>query len=272
MGQRERYEPTMLLSNTNYKIERSKEKIVKDSKRRVKKQKAYLKNFFKTHYMKSAQRAMKLAIKYHNKKRKSGQEEVSHQLELISYGLPLLSLEKTYTTERTIVALFLHDFAEDINFSDISKEDLKKAGNPSNMKDFLIAIFDTATYNLILSVTKKPGFRKTIEDYEEYYAGISRIRNGIIVKMIDRLNNMESMIDAPEIFTIKKREAYVREVELFMLPLAREKRKLRSVTPERYQLITLLIKELKIYSKFIRKINALETKLNEHVGEDEIPF
>jgi (p)ppGpp synthase/HD superfamily hydrolase len=211
-----------------------------ESKERVAKQKVYLTGYFHATNMAQSIKAMEVATKLHCGERKGGQPEISHQFELVSYGLPLFEKYSMEFKDSLVAALFLHDTIEDI----------------PEQGTFALGFFPKKIRDIVLAVTKDCLFKKTEEDYINYYDKIAEAPvEAIMVKMIDRLHNLESMLECPEIFNKKKREAYVQEVEKYMIPTAKITRKDYS---EYYQVITFLIKELKTYIKFIKRINELD--------------
>lgn len=218
-----------------------KQKVAVESKIRVKKQKQYLKGYFSAKGMYKSLAAMKIAMRYHSGERKGGQPEISHQFELVSYGLPLFEQYGITFTDIMISALLLHDTIEDYY--------------EQGMIEMISEACGEEVIILVSAVTKWDGFKKVSEDYIRYYNQISLEKFAIIVKMIDRLHNLESMLEASHIFDKKKRIKYLSEVKNFIIPVAKKE---RQESPEYYQLITFLIRELNTYIKFIERINELD--------------
>ena len=219
-----------------------KNEIAKKAKERLEKQITYLTGYFHAKELKQSLKAMELAIEVHTGKRKGGQPEVSHQFELISYGLPIFEKYEGEILDNIIAALFLHDIPED-------------ADPTLNYIDIIKTNFNKEVFELVMAVTKPREFKKTQKEYISYYENIGQIPFGIVVKMIDRLHNLESMLEAPDIFNLQKRIKYIEEVETHMIPLSK---KIRKENIEYYQVITFLIKELKTYIKFLKRINELD--------------
>lgn len=202
---------------------------------RLRKQKDYLKKYFKLNKMPLSLKAMEMALTYHTGMRKGGEKaEVSHQFELVSYALPLY--EDSPDKDIIVSACFLHDVCEDydVPFETIAKE------------------FGMDVVTTVKGVTKAKGFTKTPADYEAYYKGMLENPFILPVKACDRLHNLSTML---EVFTLKKRKAYIEEVREFMIPTAK---KVRMLYPETYQKVTLLIRLLEMYCSLIETINQKE--------------
>lgn len=219
-----------------------KKEIARNAEIRLEKQRNYLRGYFHSRGMYQSLKALEIAFKYHTNKRKGGQPEITHQFELVSYALPIFEKYETIFLDRLISALLLHDTLEDYDRVKV-------------LKDLESSNFDKETLSMIFAVTKKEGFSKTEKEYQEYYNGIVKNQLAIIVKMIDRLHNIESMLECPEIFTLKKREKYIEETEKYIIPSGKQ---IRREKPELYQPITFLIRELKTYISFTKRINELD--------------
>ncbi len=201
---------------------------------RLEKQKLYLTGLFAGKGMYKAIEAMHLALEFHTGKRQGGEAEVSHQFELVSYAVPLF--EDSIHLEKIVCICFLHDIVEDYNYS----------------QEQLVYKFGEDITKNVVNVSKPVNFKKEAAHYERYYSYVSSSPLSMIVKLIDRLHNFESMLNAPEIFTFTKRVKYMEEVETYMIPSAKL---VRSEYPEHYQKITFLIRLLKTYMKFIKEYN-----------------
>lgn len=197
---------------------------------RLEKQINYLSGYFQGRGMFKAIKAMHYAMEYHNGERKGGGKEFSHQFELVSYIIPIFEKHDLVLLEELVCIAFLHDIVEDYGFS----------------KETILMEFGIEILGGVLAVTKKQGFQKILEDYEEYYGQMQYFRD-IVVKMCDRLHNLSSM---GPVFSVDKKVAYIYEVRTFMIPKAKE---IRAKFPEHYQTLTLLIQLLKTYCKLIEE-------------------
>lgn len=205
---------------------------------RLRKQKDYLKKYFKLNKMPLSLKAMEMALTYHTGMRKGGEKaEVSHQFELVSYALPLY--EDNENKDIIVSACFLHDVCEDydVSFETIAKE------------------FGSVVAETVKGVTKPKEFAKTQTEYQVYYEGMIANAHILPVKACDRLHNLSTML---EVFTLKKRQDYIEEVREFMIPTAK---KVRMLYPETYQKVTLLIRLLEMYCSLIETINKKEEQI-----------
>jgi len=200
--------------------------------KRLKKQKKLFNKYFIDLNYTKAIAAMNLALEYHTGLRKDGSPEVGHQFDLNSYLMPLF--ENTEIHEQLIVVAFLHDLPEDYNFlfSEINY------------------LFGSKIEYSTKMITKKKGFAKTTEDYQEYYAGMATDLISVIVKMSDRLHNLSSIIKAGESFSDKRKLEYIAEAREYLIPEAKKMRK-NSIYSSK---ITMLIQIMKNYCDLIEEI------------------
>jgi len=107
----------------------------------------------------------------------------------------------------------------------------------------LYADFDTLTFDIVKRMTKTKNFKKTVAFYTKYYRKLSKNPLSVIAKLLDRIHNYESMSERGFDFKAK----YFDEVEKYLIPMAK---KARREFKEYDQIITFLIRQLKVLSHF----------------------
>ena len=106
--------------------------------------------------------------------------------------------------DNLLSACLLHDVCEDCQ---VEPEEL-----PVNEE----------TREAVRLLSKPKGFQKTEKGYQEYYDGISRNRIAIMVKLLDRCNNVSGMASC---FTDEHMAAYIKETQNYIHPLIEKARK-----------------------------------------------
>ena len=148
-----------------------------------------------------ALKAFNLAKQYHSGMRKDWvTPEFQHQLEIAHY---LLTLRGVQNEEDVLCSALLHDIREDY---DIEHDVI--------VKDFW---FEVA--NAVEALTKK--FKGDNKSYKNYFHQMSRNPIASLVKGVDRINNINSMV---WVFTPTKQLEYVRMVDEYFLPMLKSAR------------------------------------------------
>lgn len=124
---------------------------------------------------------------------------INHPLLMTCHALAL-GLEE----DNLLSACLLHDVCEDCQ---VEPEEL-----PVNEE----------TREAVRLLSKPKGFQKTEKGYQEYYDGISRNRIAIMVKLLDRCNNVSGMASC---FTDEHMAAYIKETQNYIHPLIEKARK-----------------------------------------------
>jgi len=148
-------------------------------------------------------KAFRHAEELHNGLRKDGiTPEFAHQIWIASFAITLPIPAEL--VERILIAIFYHDSMEDKN---LSREELGKLHGE-----------DVA--DIIWRLTKKT--RGTQISKEEYFIRLIGRMESIIIKAIDRLHNLKTMVG---VFSTEKMLSYAQEAIDFFLPMLKEGRK-----------------------------------------------
>lgn len=209
---------------------------------RTSKQERYFKKYFEKNNMLYALKSLELINKYHQGLRRDGQEERSHLFEVL--GMVISNYNDRMNAsdlEKLIVVAGLHDLVED--YKDlISFKDLKKMFP----LDFILSI---------KKLTKWETFKKTEKDYNHYHNKIKKDKFAVIIKAIDRIHNLNS---CSRVFSIKRKEEYIKETEKYIIPNLKH---IRKEFKELYIPITNLIYSLKNHIEQLNYIMELEKKV-----------
>jgi len=161
---------------------------------RYEKQKAFFKGFFLGREMLEALDALELASKYHVGTRKNGDPEFSHQITIVGHILQAFDGRISSSDLELMVSdALLHDIVEDHNV-DISKYN-----------------FSTNVTRDVGYLTKTPGI-----SLDEYFEVISESLTASIVKIFDRLSNLQTMVGG---FSDEKIKEYIKETKDYVFPL-----------------------------------------------------
>lgn len=178
----------------------------------------------------NALRAFTLAKKYHSGMRKDGvTPEFQHQLDICHY---LLTLKWIENEEDVLCAALLHDIREDYEIENSE-------------------ILNTFWANVAIAVeclTKK--FKGDSKSYKNYFSQIANNPIASLVKGVDRINNINSMI---WVFTSEKQLDYVRLVSQYFLPMLKEARENFPEQTYAYQNIETILRQL---SRFVNEMNT----------------
>ena len=162
--------------------------------------------------------AMQYAKPFHGGKRKDNiTPEFQHQLEIALF-ITNLTIDEP---ENTIALSFLHDSCEDADL------DIDEVGNK----------FGIEIKTPLWLVTKK--YKGTKKSTEEYYDSISRDKVASILKGVDRINNVNSMVG---VFSIEKQKEYIIETEKFVLPMIKKAQDLFPSQDGAYETIKYVLK------------------------------
>jgi len=151
---------------------------------------------------------------------------ISHPLNMACHALALGIKE-----DDIIAAILLHDVMEDCGTA------LEELPVSNHVKNIIVTVTKTK------AAKEDPGeSRIQNEKLDKYYGGIMQSREAMVVKILDRLNNVCSM---PTGFTKDRMVDYVQETEIYILPMLE---KLTREYPEfydaayliRYHLLSLL--------------------------------
>ena len=145
-------------------------------------------------------RAITYAEQVHCNKRRDGNPEFSHQLEMLSLALSLhSSLLNPYGV---YMAIILHDTIEDY---------------PEYQQELSLMFPDTVKYSRNLSK-----FTDTESDgdktYYEYFAQLSKCEVCSVVKIIDRIHNLSTAVG---VFSTEKLSEYCDEVDNYFVDMMR---------------------------------------------------
>lgn len=147
--------------------------------------------------------ALEYAAGFHTGTRKDGKTpEYDHQVSMAH-------LIRTFVNhlnfpEETLAATCLHDTAEDY---DLSFDEIRD-------------VFGKKVSKAVKLLTKK--HRGTKVPPEVYYAAMADNPIASIVKGVDRINNISTMVD---VFTHEKQEAYIEETQNLILPMLKKARR-----------------------------------------------
>lgn len=122
---------------------------------------------------------------------------IYHPLLMVCHALAL-----HLTEDALLAALLLHDVCEDCR---------DENGNRIRPEDLPV---DVAAQEAVRLVTKPERLRRGWE--EPYFGGIAGNRTAVVVKILDRCNNISMMASA---FNANKMAGYIKETEQYILPL-----------------------------------------------------
>ena len=152
--------------------------------------------------------AMEFAAKHHAGFRKDGvTPEFDHQVSIALYAMTLPDL---MYREEVIATIFLHDVREDYAITDQEIRELFPDNPP------LAERVSKAVNNM----TKE--FRGIKRDESALFDAMAEDCIASIAKGCDRIHNFGSM---PEVFTIEKQKAYIKEAEDLFFPMLKKARR-----------------------------------------------
>jgi (p)ppGpp synthase/HD superfamily hydrolase len=143
--------------------------------------------------------ALEKGLKYHKGKRKGGDPEFSHQVNIALFALTLPGIRDM---ERLVCVILLHDVREDY---DVGHEEL--------ISWFPNREFAMKVAFSVENMTKV--FRKVRKDDIQVFEQLGEDEYGSIAKGCDRIHNISTM----EIFTVEKQKEYLKEVDEYFFPM-----------------------------------------------------
>ena len=160
---------------------------------RYEKQKAFFKGYFLGREMWEALSALELASKHHTGFRKNGAPELSHQITIVGHILQAFDGRiSTSDLEVMVTDALLHDIVEDYNV---------------NIK----GLFGHEVQRDVEYLTKTPGIK-----LDEYFDVIGESLTASVVKIFDRLSNLQTMVGG---FNDEKIKEYIKETRDYVFPL-----------------------------------------------------
>ena len=158
-----------------------------------------------------ALKAMYYASHKHTGMRKDGKtREFHHQLEI---GMHITTLKGLENEELCIAAAMLHDVMEDY---DVSREMLERE-------------FPSEVIDVVWLLTKK--FNGVVKDVDVYFNEIMNNAAASVVKGIDRVHNVQTMVG---VFSVEKQQHYMYEVKKYFIPMLKKARYLFSLQGAAY--------------------------------------
>ena len=206
------------------------------------KMKTYITAYCNAKHFYETKRALEYALAMHEGQfRKKG-----HSLERIPYIYhPLLltchALALGLEDEKLLSACLLHDVCEDCGVM------------PGELP------FNDAVKEAVRLVTKPADYRGTEEDKIAYYDRIADNPTAMMVKILDRCNNVSSMATS---FKDKRMAEYILETQTYIHPLME---KLRSEYPEYYNAVFLIKYHMNSVMEALK--HHMHTELSETVAE-----
>lgn len=149
-----------------------------------------------------AMKALEKGREIHDGWRKDGETpEYQHQLEIALY---LLTVKGVKNIEDVVICALLHDTLEDY---------------PDKIDPhWIIENFGNKNYQTLKNLNKH-----NFKNYDEYFEALENDENGSLIKLGDRINNVQSMNRGK--FSIEKQQKYIDEVQKYFLPMAKKARK-----------------------------------------------
>lgn len=145
--------------------------------------------------------AFAFAQEYHvNLRKDKVTPELQHQLEIALY---ITTLKGVIDEQRAICVALLHDVLEDYDV--VCYNDL-------------VSMFGNDIADDVMALSKYHRGTKIHDTDESYFKGILARQYSALVKGVDRINNLQSMVG---VFTIEKQKTYVEEAEKMFLPMLR---------------------------------------------------
>lgn len=149
----------------------------------------------------TAIKAMYYASRLHTGLRKDGHtREFHHQLEI---GMHISTLRGLENEELCIAAAMLHDVMEDYDVS----------------RGMLETEFDAELVHIVWLLTRK--YNGLNKDLDSYFHEITHNPVASIVKGVDRIHNVQTMVG---VFNLEKQRRYIFEVEQYFIPMLKQAR------------------------------------------------
>ena len=203
--------------------------------------------------------ALEYASRYHTNKRKDQlTPEFNHMIIIASY---LRTLSDGFSfREETLALAFLHDLPEDydISFEKIESDFKKeweiqeKVYSRENLESFNVSRMMTA----LRLLTKK--YNKTVTPPDVYFPAMENDPIASIVKGVDRIHNFAT---CGSVFSDVKKQSYIKETELFILPMIKQAQRNYPQQNNVYENIKLVLKmQMDLIECGIKKSKKKSTK------------
>lgn len=201
---------------------------VKDNHKRAEKQYLFFKGYFTSHNMPNSLKALKLVEKHHKGERRDGDPEKIHLYEVAGTLLAIFEDKVDLKVLDQIVASgLLHDLVEDY----------PKEYSPSCLhRDFSSSGHDIPM--IVMALCKPTDFDKSKEAYQKYFFQIATSIFAVIIKIADRLHNLQTSKGG---MTIERIKLYIEEVNTYFYPMIKQA---REDYPKFYMPLTFLKKQL----------------------------
>lgn len=202
-----------------------------------------LHSYLKGRGFNKALEAFDLAKKTHVGFRKDGiTPNFQHQVEICLFIMNLKEIRPALEEDIYCAAL-LHDIREDHH---LSHKEIEAQFGP-NVADY------------VETLTKE--FKNARKDEKVYFEGIADCPACSLIKGVDRINNISSMVG---VFTIAKQEHYIFEIEEYFLPMLKTARNKFPDQSASYHLMSTFLRNM---SHAIKSTLAAENELIELKGQ-----
>jgi (p)ppGpp synthase/HD superfamily hydrolase len=150
----------------------------------------------------ASEKALEFGATHHTGVRKDNlTPEFFHQITMAHYARVFDGI--LLYPEETFSSIFLHDIIED---KDVTYVDIKDK-------------FGSVTADAVSHLSRKIDGKKI--DIKDYYSSIKNDPIASVAKGIDRINNMQTMVD---VFTVNGQKWYIEETETYILPMLKHAR------------------------------------------------
>ena len=202
------------------------------------KQKISLRYWLLGHGYHKAVEAMNFAERYHNGKRKDGQEEFSHQVSQANLVRTLIGHIKY--KEEVFIVIFLHDICED---KGISFEEIE-------------SMFGKKVADAVRLITKE--YRGVKMSNDSYYPPMAKCEITSIAKGCDRIHNLMTMLNG---FKPAKRISYIQETKDFTIPMLKQAKRNFPQQEGAYENMKFIMyNQIQLYTALDEKLNLEESK------------
>lgn len=204
-------------------------------------------------YLKTIE-AFNIAEKYHTGYRKDGiVEEFQHQINIANTIRPFVN-DLKYPSETFIIVL-LHDLIEDYGINDsIWDMGLDRLSHLSPVPfSYIQDNYSGLVIDSLDAISKKVDDKK--KKSSNYFKGIEKLPIAGVVKLADRIDNLNSMLF---VFTVEKQIKYANEAEKHFLKIAEVGKEL---FPEQKNIYINFEKKIK---NLINKVKETEEFYNKH--------
>jgi len=208
------------------------------------KHKVFLRGFLQGKNMHQSLKAMECALEVHNGKRKDGQDEFSHQLEIVVYLCQVLERKvEPKQFDEIVASAFLHDLVEDYP-------------NKYTFEDMRNEFGDEIT-DIVKLLTKSMDFDKYSKtDQQNYFDKILQSPEAVFVKGADRIHNMQTSLNG---LSDHRLDEYVNETIEYHLDMLKKARK---TYPQYYLIFISMSHLLEKQLYFIKEIQKAKMSIN----------